>query len=125
MTEPKDIVELPRTIFATLAIEVWRLWHTAKKMKGHENAINLSYSVGKMRQLLERQGCSFIDLTGKIYDAGMAVDVIDTEGDCAGKVMDLFIKEMVAPIILFGDTILIHGQVILERRAKTESIAKE
>ncbi len=44
----------------------------------------------------------------------MAVDILDTEGEKTEGEKKLFIKEMITPIILFNDEILMHGQVILE-----------
>ena len=82
-------------------------------------ALPLRYSTRKMKQLLEAQGASFIDLTGEMYDAGMAVDVIDTEGEKADEQMTLMIKEMIAPIILFNEALLSHGQVILQWKPKS------
>jgi len=125
MADQKDLIELPRSIIATLALEIWRLWRTVENKESHANSVNLRYSIRKMKEALEVQGCSFIDLTGEIYDAGMAVDIIETEGERKDGVTDLIIKEMVAPIILFGGVLLTHGQVILERSAKGENIAKE
>ena len=125
MAVQKDLIELPRSVIATLALEIWRLWRTVENKETQTNSVNLRYSIRKMKEALEIQGCSFIDLTGEVYDAGMAVDIIDTEGEKKDGVIDLIIKEMVAPIILFRDVLLTHGQVILERRAKAENIAKE
>ena len=125
MAVQKDSIALPRSVIATLALEIWRLWRTVENKETQTNSVNLRYSIRKMKEALEIQGCSFIDLTGEVYDAGMAVDIIDTEGEKNDGVIDLIIKEMVAPIILFRDVLLTHGQVILERRAKAENIAKE
>ena len=125
MADQKDSIELPRSVIATIALEIWRLWRTVENKETQTNSVNLRYSIRKMKEALEIQGCSFIDLTGEVYDAGMAVDIIDTEGEKKDGVIYLIIKEMVAPIILFRNVLLTHGQVILERRAKAENIAKE
>lgn len=125
MADQEDLIELPRIALTTLALETWRLWSTIEKMKVQINAVPLRYSVRKMKKMLETQGFSFVDLTGETYDAGMAVDIIDTEGEVTEKVTDLIIKEMVSPIILFGDELLTHGEVILEKKARNDNMAKE
>jgi len=125
MAEHNELIELPMSVLATLALEIWRLWGTIEKMKGQPTAVTIGYSIRKMKQALENQGFSFVDLTGEIYDAGMAVDIIDTEGEVTEKVTDLIIKEMVSPIILFGDKLLTHGEVILEKKARNDNMARE
>jgi len=74
---------------------------------------------------MESQGFSFIDLTGEVYDAGMAVNVIDTGGEETEMAADLIIKEMMSPVILFRNKLWTHGQVILENKARNENMEKE
>ena len=109
-----DLLQLPREALATLAIETWRLCQNLEKLPNQPNIVALRYSARKLRQTLENQGCSFLDYTGQIYDAGLAVEVIDIEAD-ESKENKLIIKEMVVPIILFQNKLLVSGQVILGR----------
>ncbi len=125
MDTKKDLISLPKNTVTTLALETWRLWQMLEKVKDKKNTIGLRYSVRKMKNALEAQGCSFIDVTGQIYDAGMAVDIIDIEGEKKEDVTKLVIKEMMAPIILFKNKLLMYGQVILERKAISGNITKE
>lgn len=119
MSDDKNLIALPRNAMVPLALEIWRLWRMVESRQDQPYALPLRYSIRKMRQVLEAQGASFIDLTGEMYDAGMAVDVIDTEGEKADEQMNLMIKEMIAPIILFNDVLLSHGQVILQWKTKS------
>jgi len=119
MTEQKNLIELPRAVIISIALEVWRLWRIAEKMDDRSFSVNIRYSTKKMKNALETNGCSFIDLSGEAYDTGMAVDVIDTEGKEKRDGEYLFVKEMISPIILFDDNLLKHGQAILEWRSKS------
>ncbi|MEA2067470.1 MAG: hypothetical protein U9O65_10360 [Thermotogota bacterium] len=124
MNTKKDSILLPKDTVITLAIETWRLWQMMKRVKNKANSVGLRYSVRKMKDALEAQGCSFIDITGQRYDEGMAVDIIDIEGENKDNAVKL-VKEMMAPIILFKNELLIYGQVILERKIVSIDTTKE
>jgi len=119
MTELNNSIKFPRTVVIDIALEIWRLWRIAEKMDDHSFSVNIRYSAKKMKNALEANGCSFVDVTGEAYDAGMAVDVIDTEGEKTHDEKYLFVKEMISPIILFDGNFLNHGQAILEWRSKS------
>lgn len=119
MIDDKNLIALPRHAMATLALEIWRLWRMVESRQDQPHALPLRYSIRKIKQVLEAQGTSFIDLTGEMYDAGMAVDVIDTEGEKTDEQETLMIKEMIAPIILLNEELLSHGQVILQWKMKS------
>lgn len=107
-----EMVAISKETLATFAVEVWRLIQNIEKSP--TNIVALRYSLRKLRQALEMQGCVFLDLTGKTYDAGLAVEVIDIESD-SQELTKLVIKEMLVPIILFQDKLLVSGQVILAK----------
>lgn len=109
--------QLSKDALALFALEVWRLGQNIEKMP-QQKAVALRYSVRKLKQTLESEGCEFLDFTGKAYDAGLALEVIDIETDNDDKT-DLVIKEMLAPIILFQNKLLVSGQVILAKPIKT------
>ncbi len=109
-----NMIKMPISIIASLALEIWRLWRFIEIPENQPYSIGLQYSVRKMKDTFTNLGGVFIDLTGELYDAGMAVDILDTEGEKTEGEKKLFIKEMITPIILFNDEILMHGQVILE-----------
>lgn len=112
-------IEFPRKVLAGFALEVWRLSRLLEQNKDGPNAIGLRYSISKLMQLLDTSGISFVDITGQQYDAGMAVDILDTEGEKTEETT-FYVKEMIAPIILIGDKFLTHGQVILERKTNAD-----
>lgn len=68
--------------------------------------------------MLESNGCRFEELTGQVYDSGMAVDVLTTEEDLSISSGNTIIKEMVTPIIFWKDQLISPGQVILVKGAK-------
>lgn len=112
----KEKIELSKSIIASLALEIWRLWRLIEISENQPYPLSLQFSIKKMKDIFYNQGGDFIDMTGELYDAGMAVDILDTEGEKFKEEQTLIIKDMIAPIILFHNEILMHGQVILEWR---------
>jgi hypothetical protein len=98
-----------------LALEAWRLLKSVPSGVGDLGGagVAIRYSARKMRQVLEESGCSYVDLTGHRYDVGMALDVLSVEGEAGIEGGDLFVKEMVSPIILWKDRVLRHGEAVL------------
>jgi hypothetical protein len=125
MPDHKDLIVLPQNALATLAIEVWRLWRMIEGYQEQSYALSLRYSIKKMKQILEGQGFSFIDLVGQTYDAGMAVDVIDSEYEKKDEQMKLVVKEMIAPIVLFNGQLMSHGQVVLQWKAISNELTQD
>ena len=57
-----------------------------------------------------------IDLTGKTYDAGLAVEVLGfSDGNEAGVVSSV-VDETVSPIVVQDGIVAKHGQVVLRRQ---------
>ncbi|MBL8196773.1 MAG: hypothetical protein JNM06_23475 [Blastocatellia bacterium] len=109
-----EMLAIPKETLATFAVEVWRL--TQNIEKSPTNIVALRYSLRKLRQALEVEGCVFLDLTGKNYDSGLAIEVVDIESDNqTTDLTELIIKEMLVPIILFQGKLLVSGQVILAK----------
>jgi hypothetical protein len=120
---PENTVEIPREALATVAVETWRLAQNVSRLENAPHAVGLRYSIRKLIGALEGEGCSVVNLTGRPYDPGMTVEVLDTEGDSEGT--ELVVKEMLAPIVLLKDELLAPGQVILERVNRPEDMEEE
>lgn len=102
---------------ADLALEAWRLSKSVSDGGDDPGGarVAIRYSVRKMKQVLEASGCSYVDLTGHSYDAGMALDVLSVEGGPGADTSELLVKEMLSPIILWKGRVLRHGEAILQK----------
>jgi len=102
-------IKINKDNLSKLAIEAWRLWRNTEKMENQPGTMNLRYSARKLKEELEAVGITFIDLTGQEYDAGMALDILETEENGTQTANTISIKEMVTPVILWKNTLLCHG----------------
>jgi len=101
-------LEVPLSSLAELAVDCWRL----ERWAGAEESASLARHVARRlgRFLAERE-VSVVDLTGRAYDPGLAVEVLDVVGSGPAQV----VGETVAPVVLWRGRVVRHGQVIVER----------
>lgn len=100
-----------------LALSVWKIrrWLTKanveKKLTAEKALINIE-------RLLEDEGVSFVDLNGRKYDPGMAVEVVgdSDEGD------NLLIVDTIQPLVTQNGKVILRGQVKLGTEIKTDVV---
>ena len=119
MTDELPNVELPRALpvplssLAELAVEWWRLGRWAGAAEGSSaQARHVARRLGKFLQDL---GLEVLDVTGRAYEPGLAVEVIDAFEDARLPAGSQVIDETVAPVVLFRGAVVRHGQVIVKR----------
>ena len=107
------VYELSKDQVVALALEIWRMWSSVKS--DSPNSGGQHDSVRKLMEVMEEAGCKFVDLTGQAYDAGLAVDILDTEVDRDQLVSALIVKEMVSPVVIWQGSVVHFGQVIVSK----------
>ena len=110
----EDTVEFEKKDFIKFAIEVWRLRNSIEPFQERKFSV-LRHSVLNIFSLREKEGISFVELKNQIYDAGMAVEVIDIEENPQRLKGVNVIKEVFEPLILLNGQIINQGRVILEK----------
>lgn len=101
-----------------LAIAKWRLskWIFALDC---DKKLAAESSLRTIDEFLFEQGITIIDLTGKQYDSGLAVEIIYCESENTNSEKTL-ITEMISPIILENGTVVKSGQVVISQSFKFE-----
>lgn len=100
-----------------LALSVWKIrrWLTKtnadKKLTAEKALLNIE-------RLLEDEGVSFVDLTGRKYDPGMAVEVVGESEDDENQL----IIETVQPLITQNGKVVVRGQVKLGKEIKPDVV---
>jgi hypothetical protein len=95
-----------------LAVDAWRLNRWAEGGQGSDNA-PARHTARKLTLFLEACGVGIVDLTGRAYDIGLAVEIVDTVlGDVPAATQGI-IDEMVSPIITLHGAVARPGQVVL------------
>lgn len=114
--------ELPQTLevslssLAELAVEWWRLerWATGAghDAPGSQHARHVARRLGKF---LSEHGVGVLDLAGRAYEPGLAVEVLDAVEDATLPPGSQLVDETVAPVVLWRGAVVRHGQVVIRR----------
>jgi hypothetical protein len=112
-------VELPETLpvtlssLAELAVECWRLerWSAGARNPSPQ-ARHVARRMGKF---LADLGLEALDVTGRAYEPGLAVEVLDAFDDARLAHGSQVVDETVSPLVLFRGALVRHGQVVLRR----------
>ncbi|MDT7688997.1 MAG: hypothetical protein QOE46_1756 [Acidobacteriota bacterium] len=111
--------ELPQTLSVTLsslaelAVEWWRLDRWANGAQ--DAAPHARHVARRLAKFLSDHGLEVVDVTGRAYEPGLAVEVLDAFDDARLPVGSQVVDETVAPVILFRGTVIRHGQVVIRR----------
>jgi hypothetical protein len=107
-------LEVPLSALAELAVEWWRLDRWAG---GSEpTASHARHVARRLGRFLEERELSVLDITGRRYEPGLAVEVVDVVSEGAAEATEV-VEEMLTPIVLWRGTVVRHGQVIVRRKA--------
>jgi hypothetical protein len=110
--------ELPKSIevslasLAELAVEWWRLDRWAGDAS--ESPAQARHVARRMRSFLDAHGLEVLDVTGRAYEPGLAVEVLDAYTDSTLPPRAQLIAETVSPIILWRGSVVRFGQVVIK-----------
>ncbi len=111
--------ELPQTLnvslasLAELAVEWWRLERWAG---GSEDSSPQARHVARrLGRFLSEHGFEVLDVTGRPYEPGLAVEVLDAFEDPRLPPDAQVVDETVAPVVLYRGAVVRHGQVVIRR----------
>jgi hypothetical protein len=108
-----DKLDVPLDALVELAIEGWRLEHWLAELPPEKVASKLRHVARRLGKFLSERELAALDLTGRKYEPGMAVEVLEVLTDENLRAHEKLIIEMVAPIILWRGRVIRHGQVVI------------
>tara|TARA_Y200000002_G_C22598561_1_gene628461 strand:- start:747 stop:1136 length:390 start_codon:yes stop_codon:yes gene_type:complete len=110
------------TTLASLAIESWRLSKSFERlliksdpMEQRKYKSKLSWFNKKLNETLEEANLKFINLENQKYDTGAAVTALNLDDFQPDD--DLEIDQMIEPIVMSNEGVLIAGTVVLRKRS--------
>jgi len=113
VTSREGLLELPVASIADLAVQWWRL---ARWAAGVDEARLVPRHVARrFSRFLEEHGIEVVDLTGKPYEAGLAVEVLESFSDPCAPDGSEMVEETISPIVLWKGSVILHGQVVMRR----------
>lgn len=110
--ELPESIEVPLQSLAELAVEWWRLERWAGDAT--ESAPRARHVARRMKSFLDAHGLEVLDVTGRAYEPGLAVEVLDAYTDASLPTGARVIDETVSPIVLWRGSVVRHGQVVIK-----------
>jgi hypothetical protein len=111
--------ELPKTLtvslssLAELAVEWWRLERWAGAAE--ESSPQARHAARRLGRFLSEHGLEVLDVTGRPFEPGLAVEVLDAFEDETLPAGSQVVDETVAPVVLYQGAVVRHGQVVVRR----------
>jgi hypothetical protein len=111
--------ELPQTLdvslssLAELAVEWWRLERWAGG--SDDSSPQARHVARRLGRFLSEHGLEVLDVTGRPYEPGLAVEVLDAFEDARLPRGSQVVDETVAPVVLYRGAVVRHGQVVVRR----------
>jgi len=115
--------ELPQTLnvslstLAELAVEWWRLERWAGGSE--ESSPQARHAARRLGRFLSEHGLEVLDVTGRAYEPGLAVEVLDAFEDASLPRGSQVVDETVAPVVLYRGAVVRHGQVVIRRNGQS------
>lgn len=111
-------LDVPLASLIELAIEGWRLDSWLAALPPEKVAPKLRHVARRLQKFLSERELSALDLTGKRYEPGMSVEVLEAFGDEQLDEHERLIEEMVEPIILWRGRVVKYGRVVVRQGGK-------
>jgi hypothetical protein len=107
-----DSTNVPRQALIDLAVECWRLgqWVFANPVHAKAPARR---AAERLEMFLKGLRLEMIDLTGKPYDPGLAVEVLGLKDGSSSETVGCIVDETVSPIVMYNGIVAKYGQVVL------------
>lgn len=108
-----ETIQLKISELADLAVEGWRLERWAFMRGFEKDRVVARRTARALDFLLKEAGFELCDLAGQVYDPGLAIEVVDTEGDVEALPGSARIVETIAPIVFWRGQLVKTGQVAI------------
>ncbi|MDQ1613065.1 MAG: hypothetical protein QOG00_2996 [Pyrinomonadaceae bacterium] len=116
--ELPERLDVPLTALIELAIESWRLDSWLATLPPEKVASKLRHVARRLQKFLSERELGALDLTGKSYEPGMSVEVLEALEDERLARHERLIDEMVEPIILWRGRVVKYGRVVVRQGGK-------
>ncbi|HEX8635575.1 MAG TPA: hypothetical protein VF703_15620 [Pyrinomonadaceae bacterium] len=113
--ELPDQLDVPLASLIELTLEGWRLDGWLAAQPPDQVASKLRHVARRLQKFLSERELSALDLTGRRYEPGMSVEVLEAFDDERLGEHERLIDEMVEPIILWRGRVVKYGRVVIRR----------
>jgi len=117
-------LDVPLASLIELAVEGWRLDSWLAALPPEKAASKLRHVARRLQKFLSERELSTLDLTGRRYEPGMSVEVLEAVEDERLGEHERLIDEMVEPVILWRGRVVRYGRVVVRQGGRERPTAK-
>ena len=117
-------LDVPLASLVELAVEGWRLDGWLAALPPEKAASKLRHVARRLQKFLSERELSTLDLTGRRYEPGMSVEVLEALEDERLGEHERLIDEMVEPVILWRGRVVKYGRVVVRQGGRERPAAK-
>lgn len=108
-------LDVPLAALIDLAVESWRLESWLGAMPPERVASKLRHIARRLQKFLTERELGVLDLTGRRYEPGMSVEVLEALEDERLGEHERLIDEMVEPVVLWRGRVVKYGRVVVRQ----------
>lgn len=120
MEQPADSIQVPLSSLIEIAIECWRLERWLADSQGDDSKATARHVTRRLSEVLKAHEITTMDMTGQLYEPGLAVEVVDTIADKDAPEGAGVIHETVAPVVAWRGVVVKHGIVVTRSRSEVK-----
>lgn len=113
----RETIECTIDQLSELSVETWRLSQWVSNLSSQKSSI-ARHVLRKYERFFQGIGLEILDMTGKTYDHGMALDIIETINDESLEPGIEVVKETISPIVVYQGQVVKHGQVVTRKKSE-------
>jgi hypothetical protein len=116
-----DQVSQPRVVptsldgVASIHSEIWRLEQLADALGDRAQAAAARRIARQLRASLCEVGIEIVDYAGRVYDPGMAPEVLDVRFVKSAESRADLVSETIEPTLIWHGQVLRRGQIVVQR----------
>ncbi|HEX8459302.1 MAG TPA: hypothetical protein VF656_18565 [Pyrinomonadaceae bacterium] len=112
-------LDVPLASLIELAIEGWRLDGWLDTLAPERAASKPRHVARRLQKFLSERELSVLDLTGRRYEPGLSVEVIEAFEDEQLGEHERLIDEMVEPVVLWRGRVVKFGRVVVRQGVRS------
>lgn len=109
----EETIQCSLSQLVDLSVETWRLRQWVSNVDS-QNAMG-RHICRKYERFFQEIGIEVLDMSGKPFEPGLAVEIVDSVQDEALEDEAVLVEEMIVPVVFYKNTVVKHGQVVVRK----------
>jgi hypothetical protein len=118
-------IDVPLSLLIDMAVEAWRLDRWLARHGQDQSAAGARFASRRMGECVSKLGLETADLTGQMYEPGLALELVGNLDDPTLPRGTVVIDEMTSPMCLWHGRLVRRGQAVTRSSPAEETLGGE